>query len=127
MKGFITEFGLHPYPLTLSLWTDEAAMLRGINAAYKRNNARPDEPFEFRGSAGRCIQSRHCGYIWVGVFAGSLNTLVHELDHAVANVFAMLGMPRNWDTTEASAYLMSHTFERCRNALNDASRKRRRR
>lgn len=56
----------------------------------------------------------------VGIFNRDKETLVHELSHAVINLFNGVGMPINQDTSEAFCYLIGDLFTQCNNAMNQA-------
>lgn len=57
----------------------------------------------------------------VGIFVGDSSVLVHELSHAVLNVFHAIGMEANTWTTEAFAYLMESFYQQCTDHLNSWS------
>lgn len=46
--------------------------------------------------------------IQVGIFDNKIETLVHELSHAVIEIFDHIGQPINKDSEEAFAYLLGN-------------------
>lgn len=66
---------------------------------------------ELDGCLGMC--GIHGGILYVGVFDGSYATLVHELFHAVMNVFEYVGIDPIAANSEPGAYLMDYLFTMC--------------
>ncbi|AGY47625.1 hypothetical protein Maynard_108 [Salmonella phage Maynard] len=58
------------------------------------------------------------GKMVVGVFISDSGVLVHELSHAVINIFEAVNMVANTHTTEAFAYLLESLYNQCNHHLN---------
>ncbi|QIO03286.1 hypothetical protein HYQ37_gp081 [Salmonella phage pertopsoe] len=58
------------------------------------------------------------GKMVVGVFISDSGVLVHELSHAVINIFESVNMVANTHTTEAFAYLLESLYNQCNHHLN---------
>lgn len=110
MKKAVFEMRMTPYRWVMSLWTNQAAMC----AAAKKMDAGTSGVCN---CSGRTIALPDHAHVFVGVFDGAGDTLVHELTHVVMRLFEEIGMPLNGDTTEAAAYLMGHLYQTCTDAL----------
>lgn len=61
------------------------------------------------------VSIKSCGadgfpYFFIGVFNGSMATLVHEVSHTVDWLLDRYGIPNNLENTELRAYLTDYIF-----------------
>ena len=106
MPFFISKVNCHPYPCDIWYTNSE----RMFNAKRTEITGDKNHISNFLGCVS-CSESRM--QMVIGVFDGGLPTLVHEVSHAVINVFYPTGMSASVETTEAFAYLYESLFEQC--------------
>lgn len=98
MRRMMVKLDNSPYPN--SIWFTNSEILFN----RKRTELTGSEPLLYPGPA-MCSRTHDCGSMVIGVFDGQAITTVHEISHAVINVFEYVGMEVNNWTTEAFAYL----------------------
>lgn len=109
-----------PYGMRLHLFVDPGRFAQCVNVC--RKNRSPLTRKWCAEQSGLCVLDRadSPSDIWMLVnHAGGLETLVHELYHAVERVREHIEIPNGFADNEPAAHLMSYLFEECRNALNE--------
>lgn len=71
--------------------------------------------------AGAVAHNESRSQMVVGIFAPNSSYLVHELGHAVVNLFDYVGMGINIPTTEPFAYMLENLYQQCTDHLNEWS------
>lgn len=113
MRKIVAEIDMHPYGTCLYLFDDRDAFQAMAN---DYSQGKLDHSGDSWGSTFRCKD----GDIFVGIFHKGYwadTTLVHELAHAVIDLFWHVGMEPHPATSEAFCHMQGHLFNECRKAL----------
>lgn len=105
---YIKKINIHPY--TANVWFTNSRRLH-LNKCRAAIGPR-EEPADAHCS-GCCSYDAECMNIVIGLFSDNPYTLVHEVGHAVINIFEGVGMPINGDTSEAFCYLLDSMYKQC--------------
>lgn len=112
MANIVVKLNCHPYPG--QIWFTNCQKFHALKceeACIDTDGA--------DGSAGICSSNEpDRGRQVIGLFDNDLNTLTHEVQHAVINICHYIGMPINTQTTEAVAYIYESLFSQCKE-IND--------
>lgn len=109
----IIRLNTHPYPTKVWFTADVEAFQRHRT---KITGRAPEEV-----GLGQCSATDDRGKMVIGVFDGDTSTLVHEIGHAVVNVFHYVGMDINLHTTEAFSYLLDSLYSQANQHLNKST------
>lgn len=113
MRKVLVKLDSHPY-FTDVWFTNSRALYAQQVSKIRQDPAALD----IDDLAGVVSSNDSRSQMVVGVFVGDSYVLVHELSHAVINVFYAIGMDANTWTTEAFAYLMESFYRQCTDHLN---------
>lgn len=111
---------IDPFGWVLALFTDREQMIRFLTE-YKHDFKPADLRDE--GTRGYCAMVRIEAMVVIGIFCGDLSCLVHELTHGITGMLDECGVPLSYANSEVLAYHMTHSFARCRLALNESARR----
>lgn len=100
-----------PYPVVLHITTD-------MKAFYKRRKAINGFTDSVEGILGMCSRNAASDIMIIGLFSKDASVLVHEVSHAVINIFEAVSMDVNQHTTEAFAYLFESIYTQCSKYLD---------
>lgn len=112
----IARIDCRPYPA--DIWfTDD---VDSFHRKRRQINGMTDRMDAMQG----CVSSSdNRGSMVIGLFVMDSSVLVHEIAHAVINIFHFTGTPINLDTTEPFAYMTESIHEQCNSLLNKWSLK----
>lgn len=99
------KLNCHPYPTTVWFTLDYEAFIKKYHA-ISTNTDRPGPDFN-----GCCYSSDNYSMAIVGVFDGSLATVVHELAHATIAICTNVGIPITDNNSESFCYLLDSLFK----------------
>lgn len=94
----------HPFEVDVKFHLTRASFKRAIKDKEIRKSLE-DEDHEG-------ITYRQDDIVHIGIFTEGLNVLIHELTHAVIDIFDGIEMPINLNTQEPVAYLMGSLSEK---------------
>lgn len=116
MKRVLVKLNCNPYT-NVNIWFTNSHKLYSLQVMKIR-----DEPaIQEYDSAGVVSADDSRGNMVIGMFCSSSDVLVHELSHAVINIFHFIGMDVNIHTTEAFAYMLESLYKQCTDNLNEWS------
>ena len=108
---YIRKLNVHPYSANVWFTNSERLHMRQCRKVISPTYG---AGYENDGTTkGVCAYDDNCLNIVIGLFSDSQVTMVHELGHAVINIFAGVGMPVNMDTSEAFCYLLDSLYQQC--------------
>ncbi len=113
MRKVLVKLDTHPYGV--DIWFTNSELLH----AKQVSKIRKEPPI--KECAGLVSSNDSRSQMVIGIFVPSSAVLVHEISHAVINVFDCIGMDINTWTTEAFAYLIESLYQQCTNHLNEWS------
>lgn len=117
MKKVLVKLDCHPY--FTNVWFTNSRILY----AKQVSKIRPDPAaLDVEDLLGVVSPNDSRSQMVIGFFDCDSAVLVHELSHAVINIFHAVGMDVNTHTTEAFAYLLESLYQQCTNHLNEWSR-----
>lgn len=111
----LARIELSPYVWSLILWNDQPSMISAIK--------RLGYDIEVKPIAGRMCTLADEKQFHVGIFDGSIRTLIHELHHTVVELAKRIGMPICDKTMEPCAYLLDWMLGECLAAFKRAKRR----
>jgi hypothetical protein len=97
----VSSFTVHPYSAILYFTTSRKAFDK-VRKKYVKGKC------HIQNSAGVCGGYKDNTIILVGVFDGTINTLTHEVGHAVIKILGSRGVPIDDNNSEAFCYLLGH-------------------
>lgn len=112
----ISKIDCRPYPA--DVWfTDD---IESFHRKRRQISGMTDRMDDMQG----CVSSSdNRGSMVIGLFVMDSSVLVHEISHAVINIFHFTGTPINLDTTEPFAYMAESIHQQCNDLLNKWSAK----
>lgn len=94
----------HPFEVKVRVHLSKQSFRKGVKDKEIRETQEDDYPLGWT--------VREDNIIHIGLFDRSINTLMHELTHAVIMIYTELGMPINDDTSESVAFMMGILAEK---------------
>ena len=116
MKKVLVKLDCQPY--FPDVWFTNSRVLFSQQVSKIREEGIPQD---FGDTIGMVSSNESRSKMVVGVFISDSGVLVHELSHAVINIFEAINMVANTHTTEAFAYLLESLYNQCNNHLNSWS------
>jgi hypothetical protein len=113
MRKVLVKLDCHPY--FPDIWFTNSRILFSQQLSKIRDDGVPND---FGDTIGMVSSNESRGKMVVGVFIPNSGVLVHELSHAVINIFEAVNMTANTHTTEAFAYLLESLYNQCNHYLN---------
>lgn len=102
---YLRKLNVHPY--TANVWFTNSRQLhykQCIKVIGPREELVTD-------ASGVCSYDDARLNLVIGLFNDSPYTLIHEIGHAVIDIFEGVGMPVNGDTSEAFCYLLDSMYK----------------
>lgn len=117
MKKVLVKLNCNPYT-NVNIWFTNSHKLYMLQVAKIRDEVGLPE----YSCEGVVSSDDSRGNMVIGIFSPKSDLLVHELSHAVINIFHFIGMEVNTHTTEAFAYMLESLYKQCTDHLNEWSR-----